>query len=87
MLLTFLKNADNIPSAFAQNITNKIRSGSELTICVHDKYAYLDMFTKDEIEVNYYLARSYVEIGLVTCTGGNIETGERQYVVNQITIK
>lgn len=87
MLLTFLKNADNIPIAFTQNVTNKIRRGSELTICVDEKYAYLDMFTKDEIKINYDLARAYVEIGLVTCIGGNIENRERKYVVNQITIK
>ena len=86
MLLTFLKNGDYIPVAFTQNVTNKIRRGSELTICVHEKYAYLDMFTKDEIKINYDLARAYVEIGLVTCTGGNIENGERQYVVNQIRL-
>lgn len=87
MLLTFLKNADNIPTAFAQNITNKIFSGSELTICNGKKYAYLDMFTKYQIEVSYHLARAYVELGLVTCTGGNLENGERQYLLNQITIK
>lgn len=87
MFLNCLIDEGYIPVEFVQKITNKIRNGSELTICSSKKYAYLDMFTKDQIEISFSLARIYIEIGLVTCTGGNFENGERQYVLNQITIK
>ncbi|MCY4781773.1 hypothetical protein ORI89_19155 [Sphingobacterium sp. UT-1RO-CII-1] len=68
-----------ISRAHAKKCLQILRTGAELTIQLSAKRAIIDMFGSNEFEMKYELAKAYEELGLLVCTGGNLELKERHF--------
>jgi hypothetical protein len=65
--------------AIKEQLTDRLLSGDELTICSKDKTAWVNKWHKNPQEINYDLAMSFVVFGLVGVDSGNFDTGEVHY--------
>lgn len=68
-----------ISQTHALHCLKMLREGAELTIQLESKKAIINMFKADEFEMNYDLANLYKELGLLVCTGGNLDLKERHF--------
>jgi len=82
MFLETIKSDSLISQAHAHKALKLLLEGGELTFKFDERKAIINMFKENEFEMNYDVAKCYVELGLLCCTGGNFELIERNYLLN-----
>ena len=62
-----------------EQVTDRLLSGDELTICYKEKTAWVNKYHKNPKEISFDLAKIFLIIGLVGADSGNSETLEEHY--------
>ncbi|WP_313266523.1 hypothetical protein [Sphingobacterium sp.] len=81
MFLETIKSDSLISQSHAHKALQLLLEGGELTFRFEERKAIINMFKENEFEMNYDVAKCYVELGLLACTGGNFELKERHYLL------
>ncbi|MDR2274332.1 MAG: hypothetical protein LBF27_25720 [Sphingobacterium sp.] len=79
MFLETIKSDLLISQPHAHECLKLLLEGGELTIKISEKKAIINMYKENEFEMNFDVAKCYLELGLLNCTGGSFEYNERHY--------
>ncbi|HEV7380970.1 MAG TPA: hypothetical protein VGN64_14320 [Dyadobacter sp.] len=64
-----------------QTIIDRLKSGQEITVDRKKETAFVAKYTKYEVKIPYEWVDVLESCGIIECDSGNLETGERHYIL------